>query len=138
MLARGAQHSARVRVRYGHECFVDGFPRTLADAFFELRRSVTTRALEQKEMAKLVDEAALVLEKPIDGRQLRDHGQIRPSRFFRNFTYRRFDRRLAAFDMTFRQTPVVVGVLDEQKLDDIVVHSIHDTARARLETRRSW
>src|SRR6185312_428023 len=135
-LARALEHAAGIVVAQRLEGLLERAPLAVGDALVTLREGVAVGTLEQEEVAILVDVAAAEAEVPVDDANgPLQHQPLEPG-LFRGLPHGRLGRRLAVLEVAFGETPVVVGILDQQIPRPAVLDPPeHDPARTDFQLR---
>src|SRR5438552_2362373 len=113
-LACALEDTSRVVIAQHLERFVERPPLARGDAFGQLGRCVSGGTLEQEEVTIFVNVPSAKSEMPVDDADGALEAQVIEACFFGCLPPRRVRWRLSVFQMTLGESPVVVGIANEQ------------------------
>jgi hypothetical protein len=109
------------------------------DTLLHLRAGLSIGALEEKEVAILVDVAATETEVPVDHPDRALYDQVIEPGLFRGLPQGSLGRRLATLEVALREAPILVGVADQEVLRGFSRSPAeHDAAGTDLQLRPAF
>jgi hypothetical protein len=130
------EHAPGVVVAEQVERFVQIAPLAVGDPLVQLGARLAVGALEQEEVAILVDVASAEAEVPVDDPDRTLEDQAAEPGFLPRLPARGIGRRLAVLEVPLGKTPVVVGIANEKEARRLHAGpAVDDPARAHLQLR---